>query len=200
MATGWVSVGYTEYNDPPPGAGNLSWGGYSFAELGTATTRGIATGVGWLAKAFGTFGEEPMGAEFTLYLNGHTALARKEDRGYGQGGDGTTSDARYAIDLYDGSSHGLPSLPRALGAGGKGALWIFRGKWHPPLAPPPGVAHLPPIAGPVIHIPVTTGNDPPDHSPKVRGSGDKLGKTGSSFQGHARAMANLRNRSINLKG
>jgi len=42
--------------------------------------------------------------------------------------------------------------------------------------------------------------DPPDHSPKVKASGDKLGKTGTSFSGHARAMRNLAARTLSLKG
>lgn len=189
--TVWVQVGYTYYNDPPPGAGNLAWGGYSIAELGTATRTGIATGTGNLAHAFGLAGEERMGELFTLYYNGHTAHARKEDRGYGQGGDGTHSDPRYAIDLYDGHAHGLPNLVGALRAPTSGALWIMRGEWHPPLALPPGVAHLPSIVPPTEPAPATHTSDPPDHSPKVRHTGGTLGKTGTSFGGHANAMRGL---------
>lgn len=105
----------TFYNNAPPGAGNLRWGGYSFAELWTARrTDGGATGHGWIARLFGVKGELPMG--FGLYINHHgrTIYARKQDRGYGQGGDGITSDPAYALDLYDGSRWGLPNLPAAL--------------------------------------------------------------------------------------
>lgn len=193
MAT-WVNVGFTFFNDPPPGAGDLRWGGYSFAELGTATREGVLSGVGNLGKAFGLYGEEPMGSLWTLYYNGHLAEARKEDRGYGQGGDGTHSDPRYSVDLYDGSSHGLPNLRGALHAPGSGALWIKRGKWHPPESLPPGVAHLPPLVTPSPGVPVHTGNDPADHSPKVRHSGKRFGEVGSQFQGHARAMEHLAHR------
>jgi hypothetical protein len=192
----WVQVGFTYYNDPPPGAGDLRWGGYSFAELGTATRGGVATGVGNLGAAFGLHGEEPMGSVWTLYYNGHTVQARKQDRGYGQGGDGTHSDPRYAIDLYDGSAHGLPNLRGALHAPSSGALWIMRGAWHPPLALPPGVAHLPPVIAPSSSVPARTGNDPPDHSPKVKATGKRMGEVGSSFGGHAQAMRNLAARNI----
>lgn len=186
MATLWHAVGFTYYNDPPPGAGNLAWGGYSFAELGTATRAGVATGIGNLGKALGLGTEEPMGSEWTLYLNGHSAFARKQDRGYGQGGDGEHSDPRYAIDLYDGSSHGLPNLRGALHAPPSGALWIMRGRWHPPMAPPPGAAQLAPLGG-LVASPIVTGPDPGgaiaehDYSRKVHLAGERTGQHGSSI-------------------
>lgn len=184
---GWVSVGFTFYNDPPPGAGNLRWGGYSFAELGTATRAGVATGVGNLAEAMGLQGEEPMGSEWTLYAGHAAVFARKEDRGYGQGGDGTHSDPRYAIDLYDGAAYGLPNLVAALGAPSSGALWIMRGRWHPPLALPPGAAHLAPLGG-LVAGPVPAGGvgqqaaHSHDYSPKVKATGKRAGEHGSSLQ------------------
>lgn len=46
---------------------------------------------------------------------------------------------------------------------------------------------------------VTTTNDPPDHSAKVRASGQKLGATGTSFSGHAQAMRNLATRTLTIK-
>lgn len=183
----WVSVGYTFYNDPPPGAGNLSWGGYSFAELGTATRAGVLTGDGNLGAAFGMQGEEPIGSEWTLYAGHQAVVARKEDRGYGQGGDGVHSDPRYAIDLYDGSAHGLPNLPAALGAGGSGALWIMRGRWHPPMPLPPGAAQLDRVGG-LVSSGVApegaagTSSHRHDYSPKVRQTGKKAGEHGSTIQ------------------
>ena len=186
-ATGWVSVGYTFYNDPPPGAGNLRWGGYSFAELGTATRAGVATGVGNLAAAMGLGGEETMSSTWSLYAGHAVVLARKEDRGYGQGGDGTHSDPRYAIDLYDGSHYGLPSLPAALGAGGSGALWIMRGRWHAPMALPPGAARLAALGG-LVAGPVSGGSAAAvssarhDYSTKVKATGKGAGEHGSTVQ------------------
>jgi hypothetical protein len=198
MAT-WVQVGYTFYNDRPPGAGDLRYGGYSFAELGTATRAGVATGIGNLGHAFGVYGEEPMGSVWSLYLNGKVVQARKEDRGYGQGGDGTHSDPHYAVDLYDGSRWGLPNLRGALGAGGSGTVWIRRGAWHPPEALPSGRTAPPPDPLRGVTGSVAAGEDPPDHSPKVRATGKKAGEAGSQFQGHARAMQHLARRQFNLK-
>jgi hypothetical protein len=186
VAGGWHQVGYTFYNDPPPGAGNLSYGGYAFAELGTATRQGVATGVGNLGQAMGLSGEEPMGSEWTLYA-GHKAIyARKEDRGYGQGGDGTHSDPRYAIDLYDGSAHHLPNLVAALGAGSSGALWIMRGRWHPPMALPPGSAKLEAVGG-LVAGPAGSGGAAAvssarhDYSRKVQVAGKSAGQHGSTI-------------------
>ena len=186
-ATGWVSVGYTFYNDPPPGAGRLNWGGYSFAELGTATRGGVATGVGNLASAMGLGGEEPMGSGWSLYAGHAVVFAEKQDRGYGQGGDGTHSDPRYAIDLYDGSSHGLPNLRAALGAGSSGALWIMRGRWHSPMALPPGAARLEAlgglVAGPTAAAgPAGVSAARHDYSVKVKATGKGAGEHGSTVQ------------------
>lgn len=189
----WRSIGFTYYNDPPPGAGNLRWGGYSFAELGTATRQGVATGEGNLSLAFGLTGEEPIGSEWTLYAGHQAVVAKKEDRGYGQGGDGTHSDPRYAIDLYDGSRFGLPDLRAALGAGSSGALWIMRGRWHPPLPLPAGAAHLDVlgglVAGPVPAAGAAgTSAHRHDYSPKVKTTGKAAGEHGSSLQRINRAL------------
>lgn len=183
----WVSVGFTFYNDPPPGAGNLRWGGYSFAELGTASRAGVATGEGNLGLAFGMAGEEPMGSEWTLYAGHQAVLARKQDRGYGQGGDGVHSDPRYAIDLYDGAAYGLPNLVAALGAASSGALWIMRGRWHPPMALPPGAATLDQLGG-LVAGPVASEAQPhqaaQEHSwhGKVKATGQRAGEHGSTIQ------------------
>lgn len=200
MATQWHQVGYTFYNDPPgPAAGNLKWGGYSFAELGTASRQGVATLRGNLGLAFGLRAPFPLGSDWTLYLNGKLAHARLEDHGYGQGGDGTYSDPRYAVDLYDGSAYGVPSLTHALNAGSSGALWIMPGTWRPPEALPPGAARLPTADLMGVRLPEEHGPDPPDHSAKVRVSGQTLGQHGSHFQGHAQAMLQLGRRSIRLR-
>lgn len=199
MASQWRQVGYTYYNDPPPGAGDLKWGGYSFAELGTASRQGNLTLRGNLGLAFGLGAAFPLGSDWTLYLNGKLAHAKLEDHGYGQGGDGTYSDPRYAVDLYDGSRFGLPNLRRALGAGSSGALWIMPGIWHAPETLPPGAARLPTTALFTSQQPVEHGPDPPDHSQKVRVSGQTLGQHGSHFQGHAQAMLQLGRRSIRLR-
>lgn len=123
--SGWVTVGATYYNDPPPGAGNLSQPGYHFAELGTARrTDGGGTGVGWVARALGMTGELPMGFQLEIEYNGRTIVADKQDRGYGQGGDGITSDPSYAVDLWDGSGSGWDSASGALGFPGGGTIRI----------------------------------------------------------------------------
>jgi hypothetical protein len=123
--SGWVTVGATYYNDPPPGAGDLSAPGFHFAELGTARrTDGGATGVGNAAAALGMSGELPMGFQLDIEYNGRVITADKQDRGYGQGGDGVTSDPYYAIDLYDGSASGLTNAPAALAFPGEGAIRI----------------------------------------------------------------------------
>jgi hypothetical protein len=54
--------------------------------------------------------------------------------------------------------------------------------------------------GVLINPTVVGSGDPADHSPKTRASGDKLGKAGSQFQGHARAMRNLAARTLSTKG
>lgn len=187
MASSWRQVGFTFYNDPPPGAGNLAWGGYSFAELGTATRAGVATGEGNLALAFGLSGEEPIGSEWSLYAGHRVVIAKKQDRGYGQGGDGIHSDPRYAIDLYDGHTHGLPDLVAALGAASSGALWIMRGRWHPPLALPAGGAQLAPLGGLVASGVAPSGvaatsSQRHDYSHKVKATGKRAGEHGSSIQ------------------
>lgn len=194
MGVKWVQVGYTEYNDPPPGAGNLAWGGYSIAELGTATRQGQATGVGNLAFFFNYPGEVPMGTLFTIYHNGRLVYARKEDRGYGQGGDGTHSDRAYAIDLYDGSQHGLPNLPGAIRAAGKGAIWIMWGQWRKGDPLPRGAAKLQAAEGTVYPQAITPSRDPPDHSPKVQYSGKLLGVHGSHISGNIAQLKTLRDR------
>lgn len=121
----WIATGATEYNDAPPGAGNLEQAGYHFAELGTARrTDGGATGVGWLARALNRPGELPMGFQVDIEYNGRVITADKQDRGYGQGGDGITSDPGYAIDLWDGSGSGWADAPGDLGFPGKAAVRV----------------------------------------------------------------------------
>jgi len=183
----WKQVGFTYYNDPPPGAGNLRWGGYSFAELGAATRTGAPTGPGNLARAFGLGFVEPMGSEWSLYAGHQVVLARKEDVGYGQGGDGTHSDPRYAIDLYDGSAYGLPNLPAALGVGEPGALWIMRGRWRTPERLPGGQATLQAAPLELVNAPsqsqaTTTSVDKHDYHQKVQQTGKTAGEHGSSLQ------------------
>lgn len=78
---------------------------------------GRPTGRGWLAKALGMPGELTCGFRLYVRYRGHTILASKADNGYGQGGNGTTSDSHYAIDLYY-------SLARALHFDGKGDIQI----------------------------------------------------------------------------
>ena len=46
---------------------------------------------------------------------------------------------------------------------------------------------------------VSTTNDPPDHSTKIRHAGQTLGATGTSFGGHANAMRRLSTRTLTLK-
>lgn len=202
MAVVWREVGYTEYNDPPPGAGNLAWGGYSFAELGTATRQGVATGFGNLAFLFSYPGEVPMGTLFTFYANGRVVYARKEDRGYGQGGNGTHSDRAYAVDMYNGSAHGLPSLSAALGVGGKGAVWAMWGEWRKGDALPRGAAKVPQIVGSPGGAAGGAGafiaqkKDPPEHHRKVQSSGGSLSQHGARQLEWARWMASLRKRRI----
>jgi hypothetical protein len=198
MATSgpWHSIGFTFYNDPPPGAGNLSWGGYSFAELGTATRAGVATGIGNLGIAMGLNGEEPMGSEWTLFAGHQAVYAKKEDRGYGQGGDGVHSDPRYAIDLYDGAAHGLPNLVAALGAQSSGALWIMRGRWHAPMALPPGAASLAPAGGVIAAAPSASGAthssvSQHDYHQKVKATGKAAGEHGSSLQRMNTALSGI---------
>lgn len=193
----WRKVGFTFYNDPPgPAAGNLKWGGYSFAELGTATKRGEGTGVGNLAKAFGLGGQERLGSEWSLYAGHNVIVARLEDHGYGQGSDPIHSDPHYAVDLYDGHAFGLPNLVAALGVGGSGTVWIRRGRWHPPESLPTGGTR--PAPNPLVGLrgAVDAGTDPPDHSAKVTHSGRRLGVVGSQLQGHARALQHLAHRPL----
>lgn len=91
-------VGATVYDDAPPGAFGALTNGY--AELGTATRRGIATKRGHLARALGLSGELAAHQPLTITINGRTHTLRKADRGYGQGGDGTTSDPGFALDVW----------------------------------------------------------------------------------------------------
>jgi hypothetical protein len=123
-STGVVKVGWTVYTGTG-GAGGLRGGEYDFAELGTATRGGVGTGVGNLAKALGMSGELDMGAQVRVRspVNGVEITIVKRDRGYGQGGNGTTSDQAYSIDFWDGVASGVPGGRNplaALGLGGKG--------------------------------------------------------------------------------
>lgn len=113
----WVKLGGTTYSDSPPGAfGGDLWG---YAELGTARrTDGGGTGFGWLARAFGRSGELPANAEVEFKRNGQTVTLRKRDRGYGQGGDGSTSDSYYAVDFWGSSASKL-----GINVGWKGDVW-----------------------------------------------------------------------------
>lgn len=120
-----AKIGYTVYDDPPPGAFGSLAGGY--AELGTATRAGKGTGRGWLARALGLGGELPADTPLTVRINGRSITLRKRDRGYGQGGDGITSDSRFGLDVWRDSwgklglnrnSSGTASI--ALGRGVKG--------------------------------------------------------------------------------
>jgi hypothetical protein len=92
---GWVTVQASEFNDPGGGAfGGLQNPGYHYAELGTATSGGQATGHGWLARALGMPGEVGAGFKIQIEHNGKTVFATCEDRGFGSG------DPHRAIDLY----------------------------------------------------------------------------------------------------
>ena len=91
-------IGYTTFSDDPPGAfGSLKG---TYAELGTATRGGSATGRGWIAKALGLPGELAGRQPLTVTINGHTDVLEKGDRGYGQGGDGTWSNSRFGLDVW----------------------------------------------------------------------------------------------------
>lgn len=98
----WVTVGATWYqrSNRDGACGTLNDGRLHFAELGTATNRGDATGRGWLARALGRPGELPCGFGLRIRYNGRQTYATKADNGYGQGGNGITSDPAYAMDLY----------------------------------------------------------------------------------------------------
>ena len=91
-AGGWVRTGATVFSDPPPGAFGSLRGGY--AELGTATRGGGATGSGYLARALGRRGELPAHYPLEVKIHGRSRVLRKQDRGYGQG---TPS---YGIDIW----------------------------------------------------------------------------------------------------
>lgn len=120
-----TQVGYTYFNDPPPGAGGLNNKEYCFAELGTATRSGQATGVGNLARAMGKKGELPIGTHVTFSANGKSITGVKRDRGYGQGGDGVNSDPSFAVDFWDGTSYGGKNPMAALGlTGGSGKVTV----------------------------------------------------------------------------
>lgn len=113
-------VGYTVFDDPPPGAfGSLTNG---YAELGTATRSGRGTGRGWIARALGLKGELPANTPLTITIGSRSATLRKRDRGYGQGGDGTTSDPRYALDVWKDSWAKL-----GLNGNGKGMATVALG-------------------------------------------------------------------------
>lgn len=148
---GWSMTGATYYNDPPPGAGNLEAPGYHFAELGTATRGGVATGTGNLAQVFGLSGELPMGTQVDIEYGGRVITADKQDRGYGQGGDGIHSDPAYSIDLYDGSASGLADARGALGFPGSGQVRV---RLHRGVsAPASGVVRDTPHAAPTPAAP-----------------------------------------------
>lgn len=116
--TVWIPVGATWYSGGGGGScGTLQDGHLHYAELGTATRGGQSTGVGWLARALGLEGELDCGAGLWIRYKGKTTYATKADRGYGQGGNGQTSDLHYAIDLYE-------TLARQLGFTGKGTVEI----------------------------------------------------------------------------
>jgi hypothetical protein len=121
-----TQVGYTYYNDPPPGAGGLNNNEYCFAELGTATQGGAATGHGNLAAALGMSGELPMGTKLTASANGHSITIVKRDRGYGQGGNGQNSNPYYCIDFWDGESYGGKNPLKALGLGREGVVNVSK--------------------------------------------------------------------------
>jgi hypothetical protein len=196
VASSWVSVGYTFYNDEPPGAGHIEYGGYSFAELGTADKKGAGTGVGNLATAMGLGGEEALGSTWSLYAGHVVVQAQLRDHGYGQGSDPIHSDPRYAVDLWDGSHWGRPNLVAALGAGSSGALWIMRGRWHPPMALPPGAAHLQALGG-LVAGPASVGGSAGvsssrhDYSHKVQHTGKHAGEHGSTVQRINTALSTL---------
>jgi TP901 family phage tail tape measure protein len=93
-----AKVGYTVFDDDPPGAfGSLTNG---YAELGTATKGGRGTGVGWLARALGMSGELDANTPLTVQIGQRSAVLRKRDRGYGQGSDPNRSDPRWALDVW----------------------------------------------------------------------------------------------------
>lgn len=107
--TGWVRIGATEFSDSGVGAsGRLGQvGGVNFAELGTATRGGVATNIGWIAKAFGDSGELPMLQKLEIRYKGKSVIGYKTDRGYGQGGNGINSDPTWAIDLWSDAAQAL---------------------------------------------------------------------------------------------
>lgn len=88
-----IRVGWTVFDDAPPGAHNLNTHQYCFAELGTASRiTGRGTGTGNLSKALSLPGELPFGAAVTVRnpANGRQIVIYKEDRGYGQGATALT--------------------------------------------------------------------------------------------------------------
>ena len=91
---GWVKTGYTVFDDSGGGyLGHLQQGN-GYAELGTATKGGVATGMGYIAQALGIPGELADKFPLDVKINGRTKRMYKRDRGYGQG----TPD--YSIDIY----------------------------------------------------------------------------------------------------
>lgn len=97
-----MTIGATWYAKSSGGGscGNLNDGQLHFAELGAATTAGQSTGRGWIARALGRPGELPCGFGLYVKYNGRVTYATKADVGYGQGGNGITSDPHFAMDLY----------------------------------------------------------------------------------------------------
>jgi len=96
--SGWKTTEASWFDDPPPGAsgklGNAPGGLYNYAELGTATSNGLATNQGYMAALFGRSGELPMFTKVEIRYKGKSIIASKTDRGYGSG------SPNRAIDLW----------------------------------------------------------------------------------------------------
>jgi hypothetical protein len=91
---GWVKTGYTVFDDLGGGYRGHLQQGNGYAELGTATQGGIATGMGYLAQALGIPGELAEKFPLDVKINGRRKRMVKRDRGYGQG------SSAYGIDIY----------------------------------------------------------------------------------------------------
>jgi TP901 family phage tail tape measure protein len=91
---GWVKTGYTVFDDAGGGYRGHLQKGKGYAELGTATLGGVATGKGLIARALGMSGELPDKYPLDVKINGKTRRMYKRDRGYGQG------DTWHSIDIY----------------------------------------------------------------------------------------------------
>ena len=113
---GWVKTGYTVFDDAGGGyLGHLQQGN-GYAELGTATQGGSATGVGYIARALGMSGELKDKFPLDVKINGKMRRMYKRDRGYGQG------DPYYSIDIYKDT---WPFF--GLSGYSKGNAWVRRG-------------------------------------------------------------------------